>query len=69
MTLWLVEEGWDLRLRWVRAQVYAVEAEDVVFRVLTVLERVLAGDVEFLVEGSDGRGAAEEAGAQAQGRR
>jgi len=50
----------DLRCRWVRAEVDALDLEQVVLGVRAVLQRVLAGHLERLVQG--GLGAAEEAG-------
>ena len=61
------EVGLYLRLGRVRAQVHALECEDVVLGVLAVLERVVAGDFEGFVEWGDVDGAAEEAGPRGYG--
>ena len=59
-----VEEGrWVVRLRGVGIQIHTLQLQNVILRVLAMLQRVLAGNFERLVEGCDIWRAAKEAGA------
>ena len=51
--MWLAwfDERVHVRERGVGVEVYALQLEDVVFWVLAVLQRVLAGHLEFFAEG------------------